>query len=336
MNPRNALRIAGAFAAALMLCVPAQAQLFRAYVASDGNDANPCTLSQPCRLLPAAITAVAGGGEIWMLDSANYNTGQVNITKSVTILAVPGVVGSLVATGSGNAIYMGLAGLKVTLRNLVIVHLANSANGIELELGAELNVAECEIANVQGNAIYAHAPNSRVTVKNTVLRGSSYGFFASDTVTASLDGVQIKGTTNIGVVVSSSARVTVSNSVLTGNQHGASVTANVGFTSRLGIINSVVDGNAGDGIIVQTFGVAGGAELTLKNSMVSNNGTGIWTNQFTSSTVMAVLDDNAVTYNAVGIFIGDGPPTIYTRGNNTLKFNTSDVVGGVPTPLAGQ
>jgi hypothetical protein len=33
-----------------------------------------------------------------MLDSANYNVGQVNITKSVTILAVPGVVGSVVAT----------------------------------------------------------------------------------------------------------------------------------------------------------------------------------------------------------------------------------------------
>ena len=38
-----------------------------------------------------------------MLDSANYNTGPVNVTKSVTILAVPGALGSVVATG-GDAI----------------------------------------------------------------------------------------------------------------------------------------------------------------------------------------------------------------------------------------
>jgi hypothetical protein len=39
-----------------------------------------------------------------MLDSANYNTGPVNITKSVTILAVPGAVGEASGTqmlGSG-------------------------------------------------------------------------------------------------------------------------------------------------------------------------------------------------------------------------------------------
>jgi len=336
MNPRNVIRIAGTFAAALLLCAPAQAQLFRAYLAADGSDINPCTLAQPCRLLPAAIAAVASGGEIWMLDSANYNIGQVNITKSVTILAVPGVVGSVVATSNGNAIYMGLAGLRVTLRNLVIVHLTTSANGIEMELGAELHVADCEIAGVTQSAIYAHAPNSKVTVKNTVLRGAGYGFFANDTVTAALDGVHVKGMANSGVISAAGARVTVGNSVLSGNQHGAAVTANEGFISRLGIVNSVVDGNAGDGIIVQTFGLAGAAELTLKNSTVSNNGTAIWTNQFTSSTVMALLDDNAVTYNAVGIFIGAGPPTLYSRGNNTLKFNTNDVVGGALTLSAGQ
>lgn len=73
----------------------------------------------PCRLLPAAIATSIDGGEIWMIDSANYNLGPVNVNKSVTILAVPGALGSVVALG-GDAIDIVTAGVNVTLRNLVI------------------------------------------------------------------------------------------------------------------------------------------------------------------------------------------------------------------------
>src|SRR4051812_32420834 len=93
-----------AAAGAALLISAAHAQSFRAYVSSAGNDANPCTVIAPCRLLPAALNAVANGGEIWMLDSANYNSGTVNITKSVSIMAVPGAVGSIVAVAGGAAI----------------------------------------------------------------------------------------------------------------------------------------------------------------------------------------------------------------------------------------
>ena len=128
MTTRIALRIAAALATALL--VPAaQAQLFRAYLASDGSDANPCTLPAPCRLLPAALNAVADGGEIWMLDSANYNTGPVNVTKSVTILAIPGAVGSVVALG-GAAIVVATPGVSLTLRNLVIVPIPGGGTAV--------------------------------------------------------------------------------------------------------------------------------------------------------------------------------------------------------------
>ncbi len=124
----HALRLCLAtFASAFLLIAPlsVQAQLFRAYLSSTGNDANPCTLPQPCRLLQQALLAVANGGEIWMLDSANYNTTTVTIGKSVSILAVPGAVGSVVATG-GVAIHITAGGLKIALRNLVVVPLPAS------------------------------------------------------------------------------------------------------------------------------------------------------------------------------------------------------------------
>jgi hypothetical protein len=73
----------------------------------------------PCRLLPAALAVVNTGGEIWMLDSANYNTSTVFITKTVSILAVPGSVGSVRAIG-GAAISITVPSV-VALRNLVIV-----------------------------------------------------------------------------------------------------------------------------------------------------------------------------------------------------------------------
>ena len=47
---RNVLGSAVA-AALLLFASVAHAQLFRAYLTADGNDANPCTLPQPCRLL---------------------------------------------------------------------------------------------------------------------------------------------------------------------------------------------------------------------------------------------------------------------------------------------
>src|SRR3954467_7948716 len=75
-----------AAALAVLACGSAQAQLFRAYLSSSGSDANPCTVAAPCRLLPAALNAVANGGEVWMLDSANFNQATVAVAKSVSIL----------------------------------------------------------------------------------------------------------------------------------------------------------------------------------------------------------------------------------------------------------
>ncbi|MBZ0251207.1 MAG: hypothetical protein K8F93_16245 [Burkholderiales bacterium] len=55
MNTRSILRRLGALAAAPSFCMTAQAQLFRACLAIDGNDANPRTKPSPCHLLPAAL-----------------------------------------------------------------------------------------------------------------------------------------------------------------------------------------------------------------------------------------------------------------------------------------
>ncbi len=180
MTHHAALRSAFVFAT-LLLSATAQAQLFRAYLAPSGDDMNACTLPAPCRLLPAALAAVADGGEIWMLDSANYNTGPVNITKSVTILAVPGALGSVLATG-GNAINIATAGVKVALRNLVIVPQPGmgGTGGINMIAGASLTVENCLIANLPGTGISVTTAAS-VRVTDTTIRGNGiYGLLIQD------------------------------------------------------------------------------------------------------------------------------------------------------------
>ena len=126
LSLRRAL-VAGLSFLALMAGGSAHAA-FRAYLsAASGSDANPCTLVAPCRLLPAALAAVDAGGEIWMLDSANFNSGVVAISKSVTILAIPGQMGSVVGI-SGTAFAINGAGIEVTLQNLNILSFSNTGD----------------------------------------------------------------------------------------------------------------------------------------------------------------------------------------------------------------
>jgi hypothetical protein len=172
MVRRTVLRSAFAFAATLLLSATAQAQLFRAYLASDGSDANACILSAPCRLLPAALAAVADGGEIWMLDSANYNAATVTVGKSVSILAVPGAVGSVVAIG-GPAISITASGLKVALRNLVVVPFpgGGGTNGIDMTGASTLTIEHSVIANLPSNAVRVVGAG-KLKIANTIIRNN--------------------------------------------------------------------------------------------------------------------------------------------------------------------
>jgi hypothetical protein len=127
---------------------------FRTYLTSTGLDTDPCTLQQPCRLLPAALAAVDPGGEIWILDSANFNTGTVTVNKSVTILAIPGAVGSVVAN-SGDAMTINGASIRVTLRNLVFVNLVGSNNnGVSFTQGSSLTIRDSSFTGLGSAGVY--------------------------------------------------------------------------------------------------------------------------------------------------------------------------------------
>jgi hypothetical protein len=69
-----------------LFTTPAHARA-RVFVASYGNDANPCTFLSSCRNFQQAVNVVDAGGEVTAIDSAGF--GAINITKSVTITNRP-------------------------------------------------------------------------------------------------------------------------------------------------------------------------------------------------------------------------------------------------------
>jgi len=80
---------------------PAQARA-RVFVASYGNDSNPCTFGSPCKTFQQAVNVVDAAGEVTAIDSAGF--GPINITKAVTITSPDGVEAGVVPVAGGNAI----------------------------------------------------------------------------------------------------------------------------------------------------------------------------------------------------------------------------------------
>jgi len=249
----------------------AQAGLFRAYVAQSGNDSNPCTLQQPCRLLPAALAAINNGGEIWMLDSANFNAGPVNINKSVTILAVPGALGSIVASG-GDAIDIATANVEVTLRNLVVLNFTAGAHGINFSQGAHLLVEECEVYGLPQDGIHVTA-TAGVTIKNTTIHNVGGSGISVANASAAIERVTLFAM-NTGLAMASGAFATFDSGLVQNATTGISVAESGGSGSRLTIDRSVIRST---GTAVRLSSAAGPdiVRVTIARTTIANNTTGI-------------------------------------------------------------
>ena len=304
MTRRTVLPRALALAATLLLSATAQAQAFRTYLAPTGSDANPCSLSAPCRLLPAALAAVADGGEIWMLDSANYNTAQVNIAKSVSILAVPGTLGSVVATGAGGyAINIFVPGVKVVLRNLVIVPLpgGGGTNGVVMTAGNSLTIENCVIADMPASGIFVGTgTTANVQVTDTTIRGNNWGLFINNGTHATVTRTTISRSITAGVLVA-------------GDLAGTSTTADIG--------DSTIDGSASDGVLAQSFHATAALKVSVHDSrLVRNSGYGVVAQSDAGADVWLLASSNVISNNGVGIRAA-GTGTKASAGGNTVGHN---------------
>jgi len=296
-------------AASLLFASTAQAQLFRAYLASDGSDANPCTVQAPCRLLPAALAAVKDGGEVWIMDSANFNTAPVNITKSVSILAIPGALGSIVGSG-GDAILINAAGVKVSLRNLKILNFNNGENGIHMTNGASLKVEGCEIAGFATNlysGIKVKTP-AKVTIVDTTVRDNYNGVWFDNGSQGDVARTTAVGNAFVGILawpsVDSTVTVTVTDTVASNNGNGFLASGSTSRIAKMTVSRSTAAHNSNAGFVVG----AATAVMMVSGSVASYNGYGI--------------DNMAGTFRSLG--------------DNTVFDNTTADTAGDITVVAGR
>ncbi len=164
------------FALALAALAPADAAAIvqRTFVASTGNDANPCSLAQPCRGFARAITQTSPSGEVIVLDSAGY--GPV-IDHEVRVDHRGGGIHAGITVFSGDGITVNIPGGVVVLRGSTISG-QGGENGIHLLAAQRLRVESCVISNMGVDGVMHSANATELIVIDTIARdngGSGIG-----------------------------------------------------------------------------------------------------------------------------------------------------------------
>ena len=270
----------------------------RTFVSGLGNDANPGTREQPKRTFASALSVTDPGGEIVALDSAGFASTALTINKSVSIIAPPGVyAGVRVASGNGIAVNAG-ASDKVILRGLSIN--GTGTYGINFSSGAALHVESCVINGFYSGGggtggIYSNS-TGKLFVNDTIIRGGDSGIIVNQGQ-VSLDQVRMED--NIVGLNAYAGKTSARNSVASGNGYG--FVAQGGGSTEVNIENCLAANNISAGVFIDL------GTVRVSNCTVTDNARGL-VNQF------GLLE---------------------SRGNNTVRGNTSGNTSGTITVIPG-
>jgi len=346
----------------LLLCaLPSAANALpqRTFVASNGADTNSCSLAAPCRSFGTAVAAVADHGEVIVLDSAGY--GAVTITKSVSIIASPGVYAGI-SVFSGAGITVDGSGTLVVLRGLSINNQGGTGpHGLDFLQGGILHIENCVISGFApgGIGINVAAPGTITHVLDTVVRDNQEGIVFQGDARGNISRTRVERNVFLGISVTENAKVAVEDSVASENGYnidvndgflaGATASATVARTLLSGGSLGIYAGSGGTSSVVNvtvmdstisraavsgiesSAGVGSTARVTALRNQLQGN---IYALRSTGAGASLILDGNALTGNGTGIESLNGA-TIVTRGNNTVYSNGTDTLGTPYTSLGG-
>jgi hypothetical protein len=296
----------------LILTQPACSQATRTWVSGNGDDANPCSRTAPCKTFAGAISKTAPGGEIDALDPAGY--GALTITKPITIDGGGGQVASVLVAGTNGIVVQAGANDSVILRNLNINGVSQGGNGglngIRFLSGRALFVENC---NIFGFALIGIDINlnmagqaTRVYISDTTLSATSAG------------GIHARNAGNQGPVLVSIVRSTLSQ---TG---GAAVWADGnGGTGPINITlsDSLVTGSATG--VLASAGPGDAIVRVFRSSIVNNSGGGLVASAQQGKTGAIVASGNLIANNAPGVS-AQGTGGVFSFKDNYLNGNNPD------------
>jgi hypothetical protein len=290
MVKRFALMAFAMLTMGMLYSAPAAAQATRTWISGVGDDANPCSRTAPCKTFAGAISKTATGGEIDCLDPGGF--GGVTITKSISLICDTTEAGILVA--STNAIIVNGAGAIVLI------------SGLDLEgLGQTVSPGIHGINFLNGAVL---------TVRNTKIRGFRNGY-----------GINFTPSTNAQLFVDN-VQISEGGIATTPTTGGILVSPAAGMVAQATITNVQIVDNINTGLRVDTLagGAATSATATVKNSVISNSGTGILLKAAASTgPVRLMLTDSVVSGNTLTGIIAAGATTIGRVGNTTITGNNA-------------
>jgi hypothetical protein len=297
--------IAGALLACSLSAAPAHALNGRTWVSGHGTDSGACTLALPCKTFAFALTQTAAPGEIDVLDPGAF--GKVTITQSISIVN-DGVGVAAIGIASGDAITINAgASDSVHLRGLTIGGIGGATNGIRFNSGGNLTIENCVIRGFATAGInIAPSTSSSFSVSNTIVS----------------DNFPNEG---IRVWPNGSAVVTGVVSKITADNNNSSIWVNGSFTTGASLNVTIVDSEASNnfstGFAAESAGGRAATTVTMRNSVASNNRTGL-----NASGAILRVAHSVVTGNKTGVSTDSGG-TLFSYGDNDIDGNITDNTG---------
>jgi hypothetical protein len=304
----------------------ADAAVQRTFVASDGSDANTCTISLPCRTFGAAIAQTIAGGEVIVLDSAGY--GAVTITQSVSITAPTGVyAGISVMSGHGVTIATAVTD-TVVLRGLTINNVGSTGRGIYITGAGAVRIEDVKVAGFAvASGLYAGpADVLQLHVRRSVFSNNSTGI-ALNALNGGTETMQIRATfadveianNGNGLNVGNNTVASLSRSIVVNNStRGITSNPASGQTATVNVDDCEI---AANNEAIYPSDVAGTTLMAVTGSRIVGNGTGIATGGTLGSGTRVAY--TTIANNVHGIKILPGAGVIESAGNNVVRGNAN-------------
>jgi hypothetical protein len=308
MRTRLPFAVIAAALACSLFTVSAYARA-RVFVASYGNDSNPCTFGSPCKTFQVAVNAVDTGGEVTVIDSAGF--GPIIINKAVVVTSPAGVEAGIVPTSGGDGITIAAASTDtIVLRGLTLEGNATSNHAINVTAAGNVEIYNCAIRNFASEGIVVQSSTLiSVLISETVV---------SDVTANSVAGIFFIPTASGANITAALDKVTIHNNFI-----GVWADAS-NAPIELQITNSHFDNNT-RGIELAGGSLSLPANAYLKNVTIDVNqgSTGIYMLEHVSTYISQVT---ITPETALGIDFKDGVNEVFSDG--TSHFG---LVGGIVT-----
>lgn len=282
------------------------AQATRTWVSGIGDDANPCSLTAPCKTWAGAISKTATGGEIDALTPGGF--GALTIAKSITVDGGSGQIASTLVAGTNGFVVNAPANSVVTVRNVTFQGLAPTGsgglNGILFSAGSVLHIEHCVFAGFTQNGINVNvSAGVEVFIDDTTSQdntGNGLNIVSSAAGSSNQARVSISNShfsnNAVGVLAGDNSRVSVRTSDANGNTTAGFEAMANSNAATMSLVDSVAALNAGAGVLAG----GGAAAATIRASRVA---------VFTNTLGFQAASNGAILSFGDNVNPGAGAPT---------------------------